>query len=114
MELATFAIDLVLLILSIFLLRHLSKPQPPKARLAHSVVHVQQRTEEAETLDFAITLFLDESPEQRETRILEVCEIAERRRKYNNDRMQEHFAAAKAAMEAERAAQSRPALKTAE
>lgn len=60
-------------------------------RKVHSVVHVQARTEEAETLDFAITLFADESPGSRQDKINEAFELCEVRRKFNNDRLQQMF-----------------------
>jgi neutral trehalase len=60
-------------------------------RRVHSILHVQCKTEDAETMDFAITLFQDESAESKQIRIQEVFEVCEARRKFNNDRMQQFF-----------------------
>lgn len=50
-------------------------------------VHVQGRTEEAETLDFGITLFSDEDENSWLEKMNQALTMTEKRRAYNNDRM---------------------------
>ena len=50
-------------------------------------MHIQERTEEAETLDFAVSLFEDESEEQWFKKIGKAFKMAEDRRAFNNQRM---------------------------
>jgi len=50
-------------------------------------VHIQERTEEAETLDFAVHLFDDESMQDWAFKLERAYSIAEARRGYQNDRM---------------------------
>jgi hypothetical protein len=56
------------------------------------VVHVQERTEEAETLDFGVTLFEDESLGKWAEKLERAYSIAEARRAFNNQRMQQEYA----------------------
>lgn len=61
--------------------------QERNKRKVATVLHIQGRTEEAETFDFAVTLFEDESVGKWEERIQLFCSIQERRRAFNNERM---------------------------
>ena len=65
---------------------HLYFQERHKKRVAY-VVHVQERTEEAETLDFAVTLFEDETLGKWSEKLERAYSIAEARRGYNNSRM---------------------------
>lgn len=57
-----------------------------KKKVAY-VVHVTERTEEAETLDFAVHLFDGETPGQWAFKLEQAYSIAEARRGFNNQRM---------------------------
>lgn len=54
----------------------------------YAVLHIQAKTEEAENMDFALNLLEDDTPGTRQQKIDAIFEITERRRKYNNDRME--------------------------
>lgn len=58
-------------------------------RAVDATVHIQERTEEAETLDFAIMFFRDETELQRKQKLLRYTEVAEWRRGENNRRLME-------------------------
>lgn len=73
-----------------------------KRKVAY-VVHVQERTEEAETLDFAVHLFDDESPQDWAFKLERAYSIAEARRKYQNERMLKLYEEAKKKAEEEKA-----------
>jgi len=60
-------------------------------RKVDSVVHIQERTEEAETLDFSVTLFQDETPEAQRLKMEKYFLIAEDRRARNNNIAQALF-----------------------
>jgi hypothetical protein len=56
-----------------------------------ATVHINEQTEEAERLDFAIALFSGESAEEWERKMEKFYSLAERRRAHNNKRlMDEH------------------------
>lgn len=57
-----------------------------RKNVAH-VVHIQERTEEAEVLDFTVTLFEGETQGQWLEKMNRAYEIAEGRRSFNYDRM---------------------------
>lgn len=57
-----------------------------KRKVAYTV-HIQERTEEAETLDFAVHLFDDESLQDWSFKLERAYSIAESRRSYQNERM---------------------------
>ncbi len=50
-------------------------------------VHIQGRTEQDETMDFAVTLLQDETPEERQAKIDGAFEMREARLKFQNDRV---------------------------
>ncbi len=60
-------------------------------RKVDSIVHIQERTEEAETLDFSVTLFQDETPEAQRLKLEKYFLIAEERRNRNNNIAQALF-----------------------
>lgn len=57
-----------------------------KKKVAY-IVHVQGQTEQAETLDFAVHLFEDESDDKWQEKLYKAFEIQEKRRAFNNDRL---------------------------
>lgn len=57
-----------------------------KKKVAYSM-HIQERTEEAETLDFGVVLYDDESFDQWALKLDRAYSIAEARRAFNNQRM---------------------------
>lgn len=67
------------------------KRLPELRKLSYSV-HVQARTEEAETMDFAVNLYGDESGEDWKKKLETAFEMSEARRGFNNMRMQEEYA----------------------
>ena len=70
--------------------------QKDKRKLGFTV-HVTERTEEAETLDFATHLYEDESFEKWREKLNVAYKFAEDRRKFNNDRMMALYAEAEKA-----------------
>lgn len=64
--------------------RHRSKLGMRKLSYA---VHIQARTEEAEHMDFAVQLFEDETIEVWEEKLKVACDLTEKRRKFNNERI---------------------------
>jgi hypothetical protein len=62
-----------------------------KKKVAYTV-HVQERTEEAETLDFAVHLFDDETEGKWLEKLNKAFKLAEDRRGFNNQRMQLEYA----------------------
>lgn len=54
-------------------------------------VHVQERTEEAETIDFAVHLFEDETHGKWMEKLNKAFKMAEDRRAFNNHRMMEEY-----------------------
>lgn len=60
-------------------------------RKVDAIVHIQERTEEAETLDFAVTLFQDESRQDQLMKLDRFFTIAENRRQRNNEIVQAKF-----------------------
>jgi len=62
-------------------------------RIIDAHLHIQGSTEQAETFDFAITLFKDESEGTRQEKIAKYCEVIEARRKFNNDRQTAEYQA---------------------
>lgn len=77
--------ELALSILFCFLL-HTFLQERHKKKVSY-VVHVTERTEEAETLDFAVHLFDDEPFVKWQEKLERAYSIAEARRGYNNHRM---------------------------
>jgi hypothetical protein len=69
---------------------HLYFQERHKKKIAY-VVHVQERTEEAETLDFAVSLFEDETLGKWAEKLERAYSIAEARRGYNNKRMLDEY-----------------------
>ena len=67
-----------------------------KRKIAY-VMHIQERTEEAETLDFAVNLFADESESEWKTKMNKAFLLAETRRSFNNERMMQEYAKAQKA-----------------
>jgi hypothetical protein len=61
-----------------------------KKKVAY-VLHIQERTEEAETLDFAVTLYQDETPGIWREKMEYAFKASEERRKFNNDRLLEAY-----------------------
>lgn len=61
-----------------------------KRKVAY-IMHIQERTEEAETLDFAVHLFEDESMQDWSFKLERAYSIAEARRSFNNKRMQDEY-----------------------
>lgn len=57
-----------------------------KKRVSY-VVHIQERTEEAETIDFAVTLFEDETQGTWDEKMAKAFGMAEARRGFNNQRL---------------------------
>lgn len=86
---------------------HLYFQERHKKKVSY-MVHVTERTEEAETLDFALTLFDDESMGKWAEKLERAYSIAEARRGFNNQRMIELN---KRAMEAQKAEQKPTLLK---
>lgn len=81
---------LALAILVIGLIHLLIKKREAKERgNVHSVLHIQAKTEEAETMDFAINLLKSESNEDHSKKIDQIFAITELRRRFNNDRLNE-------------------------
>jgi len=64
-----------------------------KRKLAFTV-HVQERTEEAENLDFGVQFFADETEDKWREKLEVAFRMAEERRSFNNKRMMEMFAKA--------------------
>ena len=69
---------------------HLYFQERHKRKVAY-VMHIQERTEEAETLDFAVTLFEDESMGKWSEKLERAYSIAEARRSFNNQRMMAEY-----------------------
>lgn len=80
---------LVLVIFGCFVL-HLYFQERHKRKVAY-VMHIQERTEEAETLDFAVTLFEDEPMIKWQEKLERAYSIAEARRRFQNDRMMAEY-----------------------
>ena len=73
---------------------------PKRYRKADATVHIQAKTEDAETVDFAVVLFADETVEQQEAKMRKYFDMTESRRKFNNDRLQEIYCQAQQELEA--------------
>lgn len=65
---------------------HLFFQERHKRKLSYAV-HIQERTEEAETIDFAVSLFEDETMGKWAEKLERAYSIAEARRAFNNNRM---------------------------
>jgi hypothetical protein len=72
--------------------------QKDKRKLGFTV-HVTERTEEAETLDFATHLYEDETQDKWQEKLNIAFKMAEDRRSYNNKRMMDLYAEAQKAKE---------------
>ncbi len=77
---------LFLVVLVAIAVTHFYLQQKDKRRHAFTV-HIQGRTEEAETLDFAVTLFEDETQGQWEAKMEKAFHLSEKRRSFNNQRI---------------------------
>lgn len=70
--------------------KHRKSQEAKQKKLAYAI-HIQERTEEAETLDFAVNLFDDETMEEWAFKLERAYSIAEARRAYNNKRVTEEY-----------------------
>lgn len=77
--------SLALVILACFIV-HTVLQERVKRKVSYTV-HVQERTEEAETLDFAVHLFEDETAGKWQEKLNVAFDVAEGRRKFNNERI---------------------------
>lgn len=79
-------------------------------RVVDVSVQVQEQTEQAESFVFSVNFFKDETHGVRQEKLYSLCEMAEARRSYNNERLAKETQAkideARAHLEAERAAKS--------
>ncbi len=73
------------------------------SRVVSANVHIQAKTEDAEHVDFGVTLYEDESEEEVADKLEKFFLLAEGRRKYNNDRMQARQEALRKDFEANKA-----------
>lgn len=100
-------------VLGICFLIHTYLAERVKKKVAY-VMHISERTEEAETLDFAVNLFEDESMGKWAEKLERAYSIAEARRGFNNQRMMaDHkrvMDEAKAQQEAAKEAAKKPTL----
>jgi hypothetical protein len=72
----------------------LEKARASAKRVAYTM-HINERTEEAETLDFSVNLFEDETMGKWHEKIHRAFSIAEARRAENFQRMQQEYLLAK-------------------
>lgn len=77
---------LIVALASLGVLLHFYFQERHKRRIAY-IVHINERTEEAESLDFAVTLFDDEPVSSWELKLNKAFDLCEKRRSYNNARM---------------------------
>lgn len=94
--------EVLALAIVVCFLTHLYFQERTKRKVAY-VMHIQERTEEAETLDFAVSLFEDETVQDWGFKLERAYSIAEARRGYNNKRMMEEYQRQKKQAEEEKA-----------
>jgi uncharacterized membrane protein len=80
---------LAYVILGCFLL-HLYVTERVKRKVAYTI-NISERTEEAETINFAVHLFDDEPFLKWQEKLERAYSIAEARRAYNNKRMMDEY-----------------------
>lgn len=69
-----------------------------------AIVHIQGKTEEAEHIDIGINFLEKETPEEWYAKLTKFADLIEKRRAYNNERVQGEFQKAREAALALKAA----------
>ncbi len=101
---------LLAVVLFVCFVVHTYLAEKVKRKVAYTM-HIQERTEEAETLDFAVHLFEDETPHEWSFKLERAYSIAEARRGFNNKRMQDAYLEAKKMAEEEKKSNVTPLKK---